>query len=84
MKYQVVIPKKVKKQLKKIDTRYRTKILYVLVKLPSDPTLGKPLNGELKHQRSFSVWPYRIVYEIRKIDIIILILAIKHRQGAYK
>jgi len=80
----VVLPKKVKKQLKKIDSRYQSKIKYALVKLADNPLFGKPLDGELKGQRSFYVWPYRIVYEVRKKELIILVLAIKHRQGVYR
>ena len=84
MAYQVVIPKKVQKELDKIDTKYKTRILAVLVSLQDNPYLGKKLEGKYKGEWSYAVWPYRIIYEIEKKKLIILIVHIGHRQGSYK
>lgn len=84
MSYQVIILKKVQKELDKIDAKYKTKIITILVSLQNDPLIGKKLNGKYKSQLSYNVWPYRIIYEIEKKKLIILILHIGHRQGIYK
>jgi mRNA interferase RelE/StbE len=84
MAYQVIIPKKVQKQLDKIDSKYKVRILAVLVSLEDNPYLGKKLAGKYKSQWSYNVWPYRIIYEIEKKKLIILIVRIGHRQGSYK
>jgi len=84
MPYLVAIPKRVKKQLKRIDNEYRLKISVALMDLAFNPFLGKKLEGKYKNKWSLRVWPYRIIYKIEKRKLIILILEIAHRQGAYK
>jgi len=83
MPYAVVIPRKVQKEIKRIDKRYRKKILAALVILGDDPFVGKQLEGDCKNQWSLRVWPYRIIYEIEKKKLIVLIIRIGHRQGVY-
>jgi len=82
MPYLVAIPKRVKKQLKRIDNEYRLKISVALMDLAFNPFLGKKLEGKYKNKWSLRVWPYRIIYKIEKRKLIILILEIAHRQGA--
>ena len=84
MPYLVAIPKRVKKQLKRIDNEYRLKISVALMDLAFNPFLGKKLEGKYKNKWSLRVWPYRIIYKIEKRKLIILILEIAHRQRAYK
>ena len=83
MQYHVVLPKKVQSDLANLDARYRPRIYRALRALESDPYLGKPLEGQYKGLRSLALWPYRIIYEIRKQEMIILVIRIGHRQGVY-
>jgi mRNA interferase RelE/StbE len=48
-----------------------------------DPFSGKKLEGELKNCYSSRAWPYRIIYEIRKKELVIVVIKIGHRQGVY-
>lgn len=84
MAYQLVLPKKVQKDLQKIDSRYLKKIQAALVVLRQNPFIGKKLDGEFQQQRSYEVWPYRIIYELVKNELIIMVIKIDHRQGVYK
>jgi len=84
MAYKIVLPRKVQKDLDKIDNRYKQQIRVALASLSNDPFLGKKLDGEYKGQRSYEVWPYRIIYEIFKHELVVLIIRIGHRQGVYK
>ena len=84
MKYQVILRKKVQKNLKRIDRRYRERILVALVELGRNPYLGKPLKGDLKGKFSLRVWPYRIIYQVYEKKLVVYIISIAHRQGAYK
>ncbi len=84
MRYQVVVPKKVRKELDRIDHRYRLKILAAFVVLASDPFFGKKLEGEFKGRWSYRVWSYRIIYRIRRRELVVLVLNVGHRQGIYK
>jgi mRNA interferase RelE/StbE len=83
MVYKIVLPKKVQKDLDRIDNRYKQRIHVALISLSSDPFLGKKLGGERKEERSYEVWPYRIIYKILQNELVILVIRIKHRQGAY-
>ena len=84
MAYKIVIPKKAQKDLDLVDKRYKQRIQAALVSLSSDPFLGKKLDGKYKGLHSYEVWPYRIIYEIIKHKLVILIIRISHGQGAYK
>ncbi len=84
MSYQVVLPKNVQKELDHVDKRYRQRIIVVLKSLEDNPYLGKKLSGEHDGKRSCRVWPYRIVYTIRHHELVILVIAIGHRQGVYQ
>ncbi len=72
------------KQLTKIDTAYRGRIEGALQELSHDPYYGKPLSGELKGYFSVRVWPYRIIYTIVQQELVVEVIAIAHRQGAYR
>lgn len=84
MQYQVVLPKKVQKDLRRIDSRYLNRIKAALVALAGDPCAGKRLEGKRKGQWSYEVWPYRIIYVIKHEELVILVIRIGHRQGVYK
>jgi len=84
MEFTVVVPKKVQKEIDKIDSRYRPRLLAVLVLLAANPYIGKKLEGKHKREWSYRAWPYRILYEIIKKELVVLIIHVGHRQGAYK
>lgn len=83
MKYIVVLPQKVQKELAELDKRYHGRIRSALVAIGVNPLIGKKLDGEYQDQRSYEVWPYRIIYQIQKDKLIILVIKIGHRQGVY-
>lgn len=83
MTFQIIIPKKVQKEIAKIPKNFRDKILAALVILSKNPYQGKKLLGKRKDEWSLKVWPYRIIYRIKKESLIILIIKIGHRQGVY-
>ena len=84
MMFRVIVPKKVKKRLLKIPIDWQKRIFYVLKKLETDPYIGKKLEGEYSDYYSIRVWPYRIIYSIKKKQLIVEIIEIEHRQSAYK
>lgn len=83
MKFQVIIPKKVQKEIKKIDQKDQTKIIKTFLGLTKNPFLGKKLKGQYEGYWSLCVWPYRIIYTIKRKKLIILIVKVGHRQGVY-
>ncbi len=83
MKYTVIIPKKVKKEIKKIDPKYQVKIYLILSHLAKNPFIGKKLDGDREGEWSYRVWPYRILYRIKKRELKIILVKVGHRQGVY-
>ena len=84
MEYKVGIEKKAKKQILKLPRNYQIKIYNAMRDLALDPFQGKKLKGELRGQYSIRVWPYRIIYQIYKKELIITIIDVGHRQGVYR
>lgn len=72
------------KQLERLPKNKRRKTRQVLSNLVANPYAGKKLSGGYQNSYSLRVWPYRIIYKIRKKEKSIIITGIQHRQGAYK
>ena len=55
-----------------------------LERLAEEPRAGKPLHGELAPWWSFRVGDYRIVYEIRDREVVVLVVMLGHRREIYE
>jgi mRNA interferase RelE/StbE len=84
MLYQVKLAPKAEKELNNLNHSEKSKVLKQLVYLTANPFLGKKLKGEWSDFYSLRSWPYRIIYQIYKHELIIMVVAIGHRQGVYK
>jgi len=73
---------KATKQIKKFPPRVQKKILNKIELISDTPYSGKKLEGELSNFRVVRAWPYRIIYQILKNNI--LIFSVSHRQSAYR
>ena len=45
---------------------------------------GKPLHGELKELRSYRFGSYRILYEVRHGELLVIVIDLGHRREIYK
>ena len=52
--------------------------------LRRDPHQGKPLKGELRGRYSYRVGSYRIVYLVRRQELLVLVIDIGHRRDIYR
>ncbi len=84
MAFVLVLKPSAKKSLDKVPLCDRTKIVRILESIEHDPYVGKKLQGDLRDQYSIRAWPYRIVYEIYKRELLVIVIKIGHRQGVYK
>ena len=84
MKYRVRIKPKAKTELNNIPKRDYYRVITLLVGLAGDPFIGKKLRGKYKNCYSIRVWPYRIIYQIYKKELLVFVIRIGHRQGIYK
>jgi len=55
-----------------------------LERLAESPRLGKPLHGELRPFWSYRVGDYRVVYEIRDEELVVLVVMLGHRREIYE
>ena len=76
---QIIVTPKAQKHYERLPKSEQTKIKKKLSLLENDPLSGKKLAGELKEQRSFKAWPYRIIYYMNVDDEKIYITAVIHR-----
>jgi mRNA interferase RelE/StbE len=74
------VPKKAQKEIDELENKERLRLLLVMTLLSSNPFVGKKLKGEYSGIYSYCVWPYRILYEIRKKEPFVLLVKIGHRQ----
>jgi mRNA-degrading endonuclease RelE of RelBE toxin-antitoxin system len=71
-------------RLARSDRRLFTRVDRALDRLARDPEAGKPLQGPLRGRRSLRVGSMRIIYRHEHERLLILVLEITHRQGAYR
>ena len=84
MSYQIVIPKPAQKQLDSISKIERDRLILTLRSLADDPRPNgvKKLKGYDNTYR-VRVGDYRIIYEIKDRELIVLLLSVSHRKDAY-
>jgi len=74
----------VEKEIEKLSKKEYQRILLAFTAIASDPFIGKKLEGEYAECYSYRVWPYRIIYQILKKQLVVLVIKVGHRQGVYK
>lgn len=84
MNYKVRLAKQAEKEFVKIDHKGQLRISTALLTIQENPFVGKKLQGKYSGLWSHRVWPYRIIYEIRRNELIVVVLKIGHRQGVYR
>ena len=84
MKYDLKIKPNVQKELEKLPKADYYRILSALSILAGNPYIGKKMKGEFGGSYSYRVWPYRIIYDVYKKELLVLVVRVGHRQGVYK
>jgi len=79
MAFILQIKPRARKNLEKIAEPYRARIRATLQEIVSNPFSGKALSGDRKGEYSVRVWPYRIIYIIKKQELIIVVVEVDHR-----
>jgi mRNA-degrading endonuclease RelE of RelBE toxin-antitoxin system len=81
--YEVRIPPKVEREIKKLSGKLRSSVIEALMELKIDPFIGKPLKMDLTGRYTYHVDGYRIIYKTRQLDRIVVILKVKPRSVVY-
>jgi len=82
--YIVEVNKKAKKEIERLPTKDRQRVLKALQVLWENPFVGKKLEGEYEDVWTLRVWPYRILYVIYRERVTVVVIRVGHRQGVYK
>jgi len=87
MTYKIALTPAAQKQYNKIKSANRTlanRIDKAFEIISKNPLEGKFLVGELKGYHSYRIGDYRLIYEIIRKQIIVLILKIEKRGSVYR
>lgn len=84
--YRIVITEAAARQLKKLGvSRVQKRLLIKAIdSIASDPFRGYALRKELKGFYKLRVGDYRIVYEVRRQTVTVVIIGVGHRKGIYE
>ena len=80
--YTVVQTPKFERAFRKLDSELQRRISSQLLDLEVQPEKGKRLHGRLKGLFSLRIGDYRVVYEIRKDNVILHV--VEHRRSVYE
>jgi mRNA interferase RelE/StbE len=72
------------KKLRKKNPEIFSSLIKTIDSLYSDPYSGKSLKGDKKGLYSYRIGNYRVIYEIYKIEKVILIIKIGDRREVYR
>lgn len=83
--YRVEFSKRAEKDLRRIDSRYLSRLIETTEALGAEPRPPgtKKLVGS-EHTYRLRVGDYRIIYEIEDDKLVILVVRVRHRQSAYE
>ena len=84
MTYRLRYLPRVLKDIKRLDPTVREAVKKALEKIAADPSSGKPLLYSLKGCHSFRTNTYRIIYKVRRKELIVLVVAVGHRREVYE
>lgn len=82
--HQVKLTNRAKKELKRVDKRYLSKVSQLIGLLKTDPLLGEKMSGDYQGAYRIKIPPLRIIYTPNFKNKTILVEAIGHRGDIYK
>jgi len=82
--YSTRIKQSAAKALARIDKTERRRLISDIDRLADNPHAGSALKGEFKDLRRLRVGDYRVVYEVRDKQFLILAVRVAHRRQVYR
>ena len=80
----VKLSKQVDDFLESLTGKYRSQVENALDDIAVDPYIGKQLLGELKGYWSLRSGDYRLIYLIKRTEIVVEVLRLQHRKEVYE
>ncbi len=83
--YKIVFRKSAEKQLLKLPKAVGVKIIELIKRLPENPIPGnaQKMSG-FKNLYRIRFGSYRVIYSVKKNELIIEVIKVRHRQNIYK
>ncbi|MDE2143565.1 MAG: type II toxin-antitoxin system RelE/ParE family toxin [Elusimicrobia bacterium] len=85
--YRVKLSRQAEKDLGKVfrsDKKLYQRFINAFEEIARNPMeAGKPLHGELKGLRSYRFGSYRILYEVRHGELLVIVIDLGHRREIY-
>lgn len=85
--YRVKLTRQAEKDLEKVfrsDKKLYQRFINAFKEIARNPTkAGRPLHGELKGLRSHRFGNYRILYEVRHGELLVIVIDLGHRREIY-
>ena len=83
--YNICFTRTSKKQFESLPSKVKKEITKILEEeIAHNPLLGKPLHGALKDLRSQRIGNLRIIYQIIKRELIVMVINLEHRKQVYR
>ena len=84
MSFSIRIKESAAKELRRVAKPDRGRIVAAIDRLAETPHLGAALKGDMRGLRRLRVGDYRVVYEVRDDELVVLVVRIAHRRDAYR
>ncbi len=84
MTYRILYTEEAGRRLAKLDKAVKERVGRAIVRLSEHPELGKRLTGILNDRWSYRVGDWRILYKVKKNELLILVLTVGHRSDVYE
>ncbi len=84
MRCAIRIKESAARELQRIERSDRERLIAAIDRLAENPFAGSALKGELRGLRRIRVGDYRLIYEVREQDLVVLVLRAAHRREAYR
>jgi len=81
-KFEIRFTPRFLKNIKVLDREIQVRILREINILKTNPYVGKPLRGEWKGIYSLRIGDYRVLYQIKKNEVFLLVVG--HRKRVYR
>ncbi|MXW42540.1 MAG: type II toxin-antitoxin system RelE/ParE family toxin [Acidimicrobiia bacterium] len=82
--YSVRIKRSAIRDLAGIPRQDLERIEYAIDRLAVQAYSGHPLKGDLRGLRRLRVGDYRVVYEVLKSELVVLVIRVAHRREVYR
>jgi len=84
MPFSVRIKASAAEELGAIDATSRRRLVAAIDALATDPLRGQALKGGLTGLRRIRVGDFRVVYEVRETELVVLVVRVGHRREVYR